>query len=214
MPGTNSPALPRAFAAVAVTLLFESFARSNQMAEHVIEKMKDPVAEMMKANSTSVESTIFTPPSTEKLDDFEERTTQEDEEHAFSVPQPGKTFLLRKRTSGNLLTLLNGAVRLFPPGIPGSAYHWSCHEREGWIGFKNVATGKWLVFNNERTLHANATHHQDWESFFMRSMPEGGYVLLMRHWNVLWPLKRTGSDKLGKVKAPVKQGLVWDFIEV
>ncbi|KAF2450961.1 hypothetical protein P171DRAFT_427228 [Karstenula rhodostoma CBS 690.94] len=173
--------------------------------------MHSPSRDTTDTATASDDTTVYTPPETEK------EGPPAYNQDASSVPQPGKTFLIRERESGQLLTLLDGVVRLHPAGTPGSAFHWSCHERNGWMGFKNVAAGRWLGFDPSNTLQATATAHQGWEDFCVRFMPDGGYVLLMTHWSQLWPVKRkneNGVQKLGKAEAPVKHGLVWEFVAV
>lgn len=134
-----------------------------------------------------------------------------------SVPQAGKVFILHDHKTGRVLTLLDGHVSLQPPGTPGSAYRWMCEEREGWLGFKNIASGTYLGHNFWGDVCAAAHQHMGWENFCVRIQPNGGYVLLMTHWAQLWPLKQKdegGMQKLLKAEAPVKDGNVWVFVEV
>ncbi|KAL5408951.1 hypothetical protein PMIN03_006215 [Paraphaeosphaeria minitans] len=159
-------------------------------------------------------TTVYTPAPSEKTEYFKERTSADLQENTSSVPQPGKTFLVRERKSGLLLTLLDGVVSLHPAGNLGSAYHWSCHERKGWLGFKSVAAGRWLGHDLANTLQATAAHHQGSESFCLRFMPKGGYVLLMKQWDQLWPVKKKQENGVQKAEAPTNHRLVWEFVAV
>ncbi|KAJ4353634.1 uncharacterized protein N0V89_005364 [Didymosphaeria variabile] len=173
-----------------------------------LDQMTDSVFQKVTKTATaSDDSTAYTPP---EIDEKVEQQTS-------SVPQPDKTFILRDKKSGQLLTLLDGVVRLNPAGTLGSAYHWTCHERHGWLGFKNIAAGTFLSHDRGGVLQAMVPHHEGWEFFCVRMMPDGGYVLLMTHCGKLWPVQmkqEDGLQKLCKADAPVKDGLVWEFVEV
>ncbi|KAL1608052.1 hypothetical protein SLS60_002991 [Paraconiothyrium brasiliense] len=154
----------------------------------------------------------YTPPKTD-ADEQEQYLEQQ----TSSIPQPGKIFIIRDRKSKLLLTLLNGTVHLHPAGTLGSAYHWTCHERHGWLGFKNIAAGTYLGHGCGGVLQAIAPHHKGWEYFCTRDVPDGGYVLLMENWGKLWPVQmkpENGLQKLCKADAPVNHGLVLEFIAV
>lgn len=133
------------------------------------------------------------------------------------MPQAGKIFIIRDHKTGRVLTLLDGDVSLQSPGTPGSAYHWMCEEINGWLGFKNMASGTYLGRNFYDNIYARATQHRYWENFCVRMHPNGGYVLVMTHYAKLWPLQQKNEgnmQKLFKVDAPIKDGNVWVFVEV
>jgi hypothetical protein len=161
--------------------------------------------------TVSDDNTAYTPPDSEEKEQYYDR-------HTSSVPQPNKTFLIRDKNSGQLLTLFDGIVRLQPAGTLGSAYHWTCHEREGWLGFKNIAAGRYLGHDKQGILQAMAVHHQEWENFCARNMQEGGYVLLMTTRGKLWPVKMKLEDGLQRLykaeNALVQNGRLWEFVEV
>lgn len=156
-------------------------------------------------------STILTPSASTV--DFKEF----DNPIESSIPYPGKIFMLRDNETGKVLTLLDGDVSLQPPGTRGSAYHWICEEHNGWLGFKNVASGTYLGHNFWGNIYAAASRHNLWENFCVRIQPNGGFVLLMMQAFTLWPVKKRtegGQQRLFKTEAPVKDGNIWNFIEV
>jgi hypothetical protein len=133
-----------------------------------------------------------------------------------TVPWPGSTFIIRDVSSGKLITLLDGQVVLALPAERGST-HWQCVEFKGWLGFRNPVAGKCLGHNNNGTLRCAADRQQAWENFCVRLRPEGGYVLLMTHFERLWPLgtkMENGVEKLAKISGDASDGITWEFIEI
>ncbi|OCL05127.1 hypothetical protein AOQ84DRAFT_414251 [Glonium stellatum] len=136
--------------------------------------------------------------------------------NSSSVPWPGSTFIIRSVSSGYVLTLLDGQVALAQPGGPGSI-HWACVETKGWLGFRNIASGRFLGHNIVGNLCCLAEHHKGWENFCVRIRPEGGYVLLMTHFERLWLVGikvEQGVEKLAKIENGESNGIVWEFVKV
>lgn len=103
---------------------------------------------------------------------------------------------------------------LAPPGGRGSI-HWACVETKGWLGFQNLASGRFLGHDKKGRLCCSVERHQEWENFCARSRPEGGYILLMTHWERLWQVgiyMEQGVEKLEKTGG--SDGIVWDFVKV
>ncbi|RDL39132.1 Uncharacterized protein BP5553_03472 [Venustampulla echinocandica] len=119
-----------------------------------------------------------------------------------SVPWPGSTFLIRSVESGHMITLLDGQVVLAPPG--GRGYiHWECVETKGWLGFRDCGSSSFLGHNGNGRLRCSAKRQDGWENFCVRMRPEGGYVLLMTHWERLWQVGTNlerGVESLAKVR--------------
>lgn len=185
---------------------------------------------------------VFTPGTT-MIDEVENR-----ERHAslirssLTFPSPGRTYIIREVDNNRVLSLYGGNICLVSSDTLGASIHWECKESRGWLGFKNLASGqlylrlrsvwgrvfsanrflgKFLGFNTDRSLRV-ASHHQGWESFCVRTVPQG-FVLLMLgdHEKVepaLWPVVRkefdNGVQLLEKVKAPAGDGIAWEFEEV
>lgn len=132
------------------------------------------------------------------------------------VPWPGTTFIIRSVSSRHMLTLLDGQVVLTQPDGLGSN-HSACVETKGWLGFRNSVSGKFLGHNRKGWLCCSADQHQEWEKFCVRVRPEGGYVLLMTHWERLWHVGtkvEQGVEKLAKVGDGGSGGIVWEFAKV
>jgi len=133
-----------------------------------------------------------------------------------SVLWPGSTFIIRSVESGHVITLLDGQIVLAPPGGRGSI-HWACVETKGWLGFQSPVSGKFLGHDAKGRLCCSVERHQGWENFCVRMRPEGGYVLLMTHFERLWHVGikvEQGVEKLAKIGDGGSDGIVWEFIKV
>ncbi|KAL8786511.1 MAG: hypothetical protein Q9213_002738 [Squamulea squamosa] len=139
------------------------------------------------------------------------------EPSSFSVPWPGSTFIIRSVLSGHVLTLLDGQIVLTQPGGRGSI-HWACVETTGWLGFLNVVSGKFLGHDAKGILCCSAERHRWWEFFCPRMRPDGGYVLLMTHYERLWHVgikAEQGVEKLAKIEDGGSDRIVlWEFAKV
>lgn len=114
-----------------------------------------------------------------------------------------------------MLTLLNGQVVLDRPGGRGSI-HWHCVETKGWLGLQNPVSGKFLGHDKQGRLSCFAAKHQLWEWFCVRAAPEGGYVLLLTHYERLWyvgSLEESGVNKLRKAERR-ENAIVWEFVKL
>jgi hypothetical protein len=160
--------------------------------------------------------TVCTPPETDAdqfLTDLDPFTSAQP---SSSVPWPGSTFIIRCASTGHVITLVDGKTVLASPGGHGS-FHWACVERNGWLGFRNVVSGKFLGHADDGRLRCTAGRQQGWENFCVRLRPEGGYVLLMTHFERLWRVglrNERGVERLAKVGDRGNDGLVWEFIKV
>ena len=135
---------------------------------------------------------------------------------SFLVPWPGSTFIIRCVSSGQVITLLDGQTVLTQLGSRGSI-HWECVETKGWLGFRNIVSGKFLGHDSKGRLCCSAEGHKSWEYFCTRMRPEGGCVLLMTHYERLWHVgmkEEEGVEKLAKIKEGGSDGLVWEFVKV
>lgn len=171
-----------------------------------------------KAQPTAVldsdDSTVYTaatPPETiaDNLDRDIDLSTS-------SIPGPGSTFIIRSVSCGRVITLVDGRIVLTQPGGRGSI-HWECMENKGWLGFQNPVSGKFLGHNPHGNLCCSADRHRGWERFHVRQRREGDYVLLMTHFEDLWPVGiklGQGAEDLAKINRGASDGIVWEFIEV
>lgn len=105
---------------------------------------------------------------------------------------------------------------LTQPGDPGST-HWECVETEGWLGFRNIVSGRFLGYDKRGKLRCLAERHQSWEYFCTRMRPDGGCVLLMTHYDKLWRVGikvEDGTEKLTKVEDGAADEVNWEFVRV
>ncbi|TVY17369.1 hypothetical protein LARI1_G004806 [Lachnellula arida] len=163
-------------------------------------------------------STANTPPSsvTDTLNALDPLNDFAPSPPSSSVPWPNSTFIIRCLSSGHVLTLIDGKVRLAPPGGRASIY-WACVETKGWLGFRNVSSGKYLGYGPRGNLICVADRHQNWENFCVRLRPDGGYVLLVTEWERLWHVGMKmvrGVEILAKVGEGGSDGVVWEFVRV
>jgi hypothetical protein len=156
-----------------------------------------------------------TPPETVLADDPLNFDTKANT-NTSSIPWPGSTFILRDAFSGHVLTLLSGSLSLSPPGSRGSI-HWKCIETKGWLGFKNTVSGRFLGHDARGKLTCSAGEQKGWENFCVRMHPEGGYVLLMTHFERLWHVGvrvERGVECLAKTGDGGNDGIIWEFVKV
>lgn len=164
-------------------------------------------------SETCTNDTIVTPPSSlsgdrDQLNLIESRTLK-----------AGHTYVIRSISCGRQLTLLNGAVILSQPASLGSIY-WTCIESDGWLGLRNVASGKLLRHGGGRPgLYCSNHQHNMWERIQVRpqEMSNRGYTLLMEYWGGLKPVgikMEHGVEILDRLFEPGTHGLSWIFLEV
>lgn len=136
-----------------------------------------------------------------------------------SVPWPGRTFIIQSQKTGDVITFLDGEITLDKPGGLGT-FRWRCFEKEGWLGFRDPSSARYLGYNERGWLHCAVTWHQDCEYICPRKRPEGGYILLVLVKMQLRPLgvstekTKNGTKHRIKIQDWNSDGIVWDFIEV
>lgn len=129
-----------------------------------------------------------------------------------TVPYAGKTFMIRDRNHGGVITLKEGTLQLSPNIPRAGGFHWKCIERNGWFGFRNCISGQFFGHDAKGKFHCKVPHHRAHEDFCTRAHPSGGHLLLMLHGDKFRQMK-IGSD--GKELVEVDgEGTTWDFIEV
>lgn len=176
-----------------------------------------PVADPDDDNSTTY-TAASTPPESDATglhDGYDPIPITAQQPTSSLTPQPGRTWLIRAMSSGEVLTLHGGRIILSQPADRAS--HWDCVETDGWLGFRNGVSGAYLGRDWWLQLRCSTGWHQLWERFHVRVRPEGvGSVLLMEHWG----LKRVGWKVDGGVRilAVIENWeadeMVWEFVEV
>ncbi|USP74128.1 hypothetical protein yc1106_01402 [Curvularia clavata] len=144
---------------------------------------------------------------------------QQSEGFQSSVPWPGRTFIIRSQENGKVITFLDGEVILDKPGGLGT-FRWRCVEKEGWLGFRDPSSARYLGYDKEGWLRCAVKWHQDWEYICARKRPDGGYIPLVLVEMQLLPLgvrieeTKDGAEDKVKIRNWDSEGIVWDFIEV
>jgi hypothetical protein len=95
--------------------------------------------------------------------------------------------------------------------------HWRCHENSGmWLGFQNAVSGRFVGHNGREwhwRFHCRGEWHDQWEYFVTRQHPDGGHLLLVKHWNSFLPMRAADNGEL-VVERDTDAGTVWEFIKV
>jgi len=98
--------------------------------------------------------------------------TASDVELSISTPPaPGTTYLIHSVSCGHFLKLFDG--ELVPGDQEGCSSHWFCMEAQGWLGFKNMASGKFLscsIYGNQVDLSCTALMHRGSERVTVRPL--------------------------------------------
>ncbi|KAK5994637.1 hypothetical protein PT974_05119 [Cladobotryum mycophilum] len=124
----------------------------------------------------------------------------------YSIPWAGNTYNIIEKSTGRALVLKDGGyLCLRDIGEDQSPLHrWLCVEKNGYFGFANVQTGRYVGHDNNWGMRAWAIHHEGWEFLTPRRHPDGGYELLVPHWwhtlRKVCMLSATGTAKLKLMK--------------
>jgi hypothetical protein len=101
-----------------------------------------------------------------------------------SVPRTGSNFIIRDTASGKVLIFRKGGICLGDVG-GNYMYRWTCAEKDDWFGFQDPASHMFLGHDRQGTIRCQASYHRAWEEFSTRSVPGGGYNLLVKCWHQL-----------------------------
>ncbi|KAM0165102.1 hypothetical protein ACHAPG_000353 [Botrytis cinerea] len=161
------------------------------------------------AETTSFTAGSNTPTHTVMTEDFlsHRRSLSHD-----TVPHAGKTFMIRDRNHGGVITLKEGVLQISPNVPRAGGCHWTCIERDGWFGFRNCVSGQFFGHDSKGKFYCKVTHHRNNEWFCTRAHPSGGHLLLMLHGDKFRQMK-IGNDDTKLVETD-GEGTAWDFIEV
>ncbi|KAJ4299328.1 hypothetical protein N0V90_004573 [Kalmusia sp. IMI 367209] len=158
------------------------------------------------------DSTVYTPNTSGTVTS----DLAEDNDSCSGVPSQNSTVIIRSISSGHVITLLDGQVVLASPGGRGSI-HWACVETEGWMGFRNCVSNKFLCHDWNGRLKCSAEQHDAWRHFTITPVPKGGYIMQMLDWWTLRPIvinAEKGLQKIGRTGNKLSEGIVWEFIKV
>ncbi|KAJ8131418.1 hypothetical protein O1611_g2212 [Lasiodiplodia mahajangana] len=135
-----------------------------------------------------------------------------------SAPEPGETYMIRECSSERALTLVDGKPTVLLNEGTRGGWHWKCEEHpNGWIGFRNAVSGRYLGRDDNGGYMVEATKFDHWESFVLRPREVGGYNLCVRFRDKLKPMGIVDADgptpKLVDAKSP-DQAARWEFVRV
>lgn len=133
----------------------------------------------------------------------------------YAVPWPGNKYnIFINGTDRAICTNNSGGLYVYDFYQDHFQQHtWLCVEKNGYFGFVNSQTGRFMGHNDNNKLHSGAFHHEAWELMTVRKHPEGGYELLMPHW---WhTLKKVGVVE-GSDDVVLRQHIstAWQFVKV
>jgi hypothetical protein len=164
-----------------------------------------------------VSKTLFSIDPTPEEDDYDSKAAigssfWGDNSVRDAVPWPGSTYIIVDRAGGRAITMIDGRLSLETDACATGSATWVCIENKGWFGFRNTASGKYMGHDGRKNIYAVKNHHQAWEFFIARPCPDGGYLLLTTHYDLLLKM-RIGDDGRSLV-AREDGGSVWEFIKV
>ncbi|KAK0621069.1 hypothetical protein DIS24_g11483 [Lasiodiplodia hormozganensis] len=95
-----------------------------------------PIADPDNDNSTTY-TAVTTPPESDATGPYDDhnRIPITAQPTSSLTPRPGRTWLIRAVSSGEVITLHGGRIILTQPA--GHASHWDCVETNGWLWFRN-----------------------------------------------------------------------------
>lgn len=128
-----------------------------------------------------------------------------------SVPWPDSVYIIRERGTNQAICLGKNS-RLYLSDDPQANNRWRIVDHQGYFGFVNQKTGKYMGHNQKR-IHAAVSRMADWESFVPRQHPEGGYHLLSPVYSHTMMFVSVTSDGKG-VERRQHPETRWEFVKV
>lgn len=180
----------------------------------------DPGAQADFPDSESGAWTAYTPSTASDATTTAASSSERDTSQGSS-PHPGSSYLIQCTQNDQVITLQKGEIVLAPVGGPDRT-RWECIEVNGWLGFREPSSNRFLGYNHSEELWCKVEHHQVWERFQVREASEGKFYLLMVHYenwihlmigSELWPLGDGSNNKLRLYK-DWAHAFTWRFLEV
>lgn len=142
-----------------------------------------------------------------------------DGDNFFSVPWPGSVYVILEKASCHTITLRNGSLSLSELDLDGKQdeySYWLCVEDNGYFGFFNTKSGKYIGHDGEWDMQATAVHSKDWKYLITpRRHPDGGYQLLTPLWQHTHTLMEVAVADDGKSLVRRQHGTtLWMFIKI
>lgn len=160
-----------------------------------------------RPDASSTISQMDTPPSEQDSSPY--WTDRED------VPWPESTFQIIEKGSRRAITLAGDQLKLLSAVNEPSHWdtHWLCVKQNGYFGFQNPMTGKYLGHDGKGRVYAVEGRLRNWELFSPRMHPDGGYELLSPYYSGELMVLCVGED--GRKLVRRRHGTtLWEFIRV
>ncbi|KAK4062960.1 hypothetical protein Trihar35433_8755 [Trichoderma harzianum] len=133
----------------------------------------------------------------------------------YAVPWPGNKYNIFMNDTNRVICSHDGGG-LYVYDIEhdvNKQYTWLCVEKNGYFGFVNIHSGRFMGHNNQEKLHSATFQHEAWEFMTVRKHPDGGYELLMPHW---WHTLKKVCVLPGSDDVVLRQHVttLWQFVKV
>ncbi|KAK7702444.1 hypothetical protein SLS64_009736 [Diaporthe eres] len=131
-----------------------------------------------------------------------------------AIPCAENTFQIIEKQSGRAITLVGDQPKL--QSLRDTSHldtHWLCVKQDGYFGFQNPHTGRYLGHDGKTGIRTLASHLKDWELWTPRQHPEGGYELLSPYYS--HTLMVLCIDEDGSTLVRRRHGTtLWEFVRV
>ncbi|KAI3574049.1 hypothetical protein IWW34DRAFT_855045 [Fusarium oxysporum f. sp. albedinis] len=140
------------------------------------------------------------------------------------IPIPNAWYIIRTRNSNKkrYLPVTGGKVCLQVSHHPWGGFWWRSTSLNGWIGFYEFTTGRFLGHDGKGNIVVKALAQEEKERLVVSHQPKGGYHLsilkgatdgIQALRNVLRPLKE--DDQANLLLLELKgYAIVWEFCDV
>jgi hypothetical protein len=133
----------------------------------------------------------------------------------YAVPWPGNKYnIFINDTNRAICSNNNGDLYVYDIEQDICKQHtWLCVEKNGYFGFVNPQTGRFMGHDIAHKLHSATFQHEAWELMTARKHPEGGYELLMPHW---WHTLKKLCVLEGSDDVVLRQHVttLWQFVKI
>lgn len=131
-----------------------------------------------------------------------------------AIPEPEKSFQIIEKNSGRVITLVGEQPKLQSVSDTKNVYtHWHCVKQDGYFGFENPKTGKYLGHDGKDAICASVPHLKDWELWTPRGHPDGGFEMLSPYYSHTLMVLCVHED--GNTLVRRRHGTtLWEFVRV
>jgi hypothetical protein len=123
----------------------------------------------------------------------------------------GQIFVIADRAHGRAIAVENGELQLRSNALHSNNCRWRCVKTNGWFGFQNFVSGKFLGHDFWWSFKAEMNHHKNWEYFHAERSGEGNLLLASRLGNFL---QITISNDGKGLTTTEDGGTLWEFIRI